>query len=114
MPVPVLLVALVEPLVALLVDVPLVLEVVAAAPPLPPWPPPPLVALAVPDAVVVLEAPPAPVLVLEVVLSPPQPAAMIPIPVMASVQRIQPSSSFRNETRLCADRHGPGCYIRVN
>jgi hypothetical protein len=113
--VPVLVVALLLPLAALLVDVPLALEVVAAAPPLPPWPPAPLPLAVAPDDVAVLVpgAPPEPVLVLEVVLSPPQPAAMIPIPVMASVQRIEPSASFDSGS-LCADLRSARCDNRVN
>ncbi|MEP7126158.1 MAG: hypothetical protein ABJE95_34820 [Byssovorax sp.] len=51
-----------------------------------------MVALAV--ALVVPEAPPAPVEVLPPVLSPPQPAAMIPIPMSGSIKRIQSSTSF--------------------
>jgi len=110
MPVPVLLL-----LVALLVDpvvlldvVPLVLDV-ALLPPLPPLPPwPPLLLLAPVVAVLSpLPDPPLPVLSL------PHPAVMIPIPMMTGIQRIRSSSSFRRD-RLCADRRGRRCYIRVN
>jgi hypothetical protein len=45
-------------------------------------------------AVAVSAVPPAPVLVLPLLLSPPQPAAMIPIPMIASIARIQSSASF--------------------
>jgi hypothetical protein len=93
MPVPVLLVALVVPL---LDEVAVALDV-APAPPPPPWPPPPVVALVVvaaaPPVPLALVPPPAPVLVLPVV-SPPHPAVRSPIPIIPIIQRIRSSASF--------------------
>jgi hypothetical protein len=54
-----------------------------------------------PDAVVVSAVPPAPVVVLPLPVSPPQPAATIPIPMIASIARIQSSTSL-NEEQDCA------------